>query len=715
MLKIQQWIVCLVLLAVNATCFALPFNVYPAVSLPTFVQTGGSVAAYYVVTNNANKTLNNNFVKYLPPNVAQITTDATIGNLCGPTFNLAANGVPGDTCILELSVSGAVNANDPDPHHHLFVCLFGGVLCAGTNFPLSVIQAGLVTAIVITPAAPSIAAGQTQQFAATAVFSDGSSFDVSSLATWASSNTAVATVNSSGLATALTAGTTTISATFLGVTGSTVLTVNHFAIVSGNYTTTSAASFPILVQSSDGGVTWAYAVNSATTSVQPPNSSAFTVNGASCSGSLCLSVGNYTNGGATVEIYGFETLNAGTSYQTALSDVSGILPGDYQSGTLNAASCSGTNCSAAGSYANGTVAQLPLVMQTTNSGESYSPVVDSTSPILPGDFNSAGTLSNATCSSTICLASGNYSTVANQYPWLVQGVPPAAAWAYALTSTDITVVSVPDYGSAGTLNATACNGTNCVAAGSYTMTSSIGQAPLIAQATSTGTGWAYQVNSTNVPNDYDAVTGGNFNLTGAACATTACIAVGLYSGIAPGDTQNAPVIYQSAGGSATWTVVVSDDVGPALPLNLQSQLNSASCSGTLCVAAGTYLDSVTGFTFPLLMVSTNSGAAGTWTIAADPSSPTGLTSVTIGSTSCSGTFCTIAASYTTSTSTEPLVIETRNSGATFTYAVSASSPAEPADALEVFFTSAAVSSLINELTHKDFNHKKELKNMLTHY
>ncbi len=711
MLKIQQWIVFFFLSVISATSFALPFNIYPAISLPTFVQTGQSVAAYYVVTNNANRTLNNNFVKYLPPNVAQVTADATIGNLCGATFNLAANGVPGDTCILELSVSGAVDGNDPDPHHHLFACLFGGVLCAGTNFPLNVFQAGLLTSIVVLPAAPSISAGQTQQFTATAVFSDGSSVDVTSLVTWASSNTAVATINPSGLASAASVGTATISATFLGLTGSTVLTVNYFAIVSGNYTTTGGVSYPILVQSSDGGVSWAYTVSSATTSVLPATSSAFTVNSASCANSLCLSVGNYNNG-TTTSVYGFETLNTGTSYQVALSASTGTLPVDYTGGTLNGVSCSGTNCTAAGSYTGTGAAQFPLVMQTSNSGESFAAAVDSITPALPTDYSSAGSFSNSYCSSTICLASGNYtSTAPNQYAWLAQDVLTAGTWTYAVTSTLST--GLPDYSSTSNFNATACDATNCVAAGNYmTNAGSLAQAPLVAQATGTGTGWAVVVDSANYPSDFTAPPG-NFNLTGASCATAACIAVGSYTGNPAGDAQTSPIIYQAAGGGA-WNIAVSDVAGPTLPSNVSSSLTSASCSGTLCVAAGVYTDSSSGTVFPLIMVSTSSGAPGTWTIAVNPTAPTGLVSTTVGGTSCSGTVCTIAASYTTITNTEPLVIVTTNSGATFTYAVTAGSPTEPSDALNVFFTSAALSKLMKDLTHKDFNHQKQFKAMLTH-
>lgn len=77
----------------------------------------------------------------------------------------------------------------------------------------------------VTPLNPSIPAGTSQQFAARAVYSDGSSAIVTSASNWASSDTAVAVHNTAGLVQSLSKGTTTISATYSGVTGSAMLTV----------------------------------------------------------------------------------------------------------------------------------------------------------------------------------------------------------------------------------------------------------------------------------------------------------------------------------------------------------------------------------------------------------------------------------------------------------------------------------------------------------
>jgi hypothetical protein len=93
---------------------------------------------------------------------------------------------------------------------------------------LTVIPA-VLESIAVTPANPSIAKGKTLQFTATGTYSDKTTKSLTTQVTWASSNTAVATISnttgSRGLATAVGTGTTTISATVSGVKGKTVLTV----------------------------------------------------------------------------------------------------------------------------------------------------------------------------------------------------------------------------------------------------------------------------------------------------------------------------------------------------------------------------------------------------------------------------------------------------------------------------------------------------------
>jgi uncharacterized protein YjdB len=100
---------------------------------------------------------------------------------------------------------------------------FGAILLTGLAVSFIGCGTSKVDVIQITPSAQTLAAGQTVQFTAAGIYGHGkhpsTTEDVTSLVSWTSSAQAVATVSPSGLATAVSAGTTTISATMKGFTG----------------------------------------------------------------------------------------------------------------------------------------------------------------------------------------------------------------------------------------------------------------------------------------------------------------------------------------------------------------------------------------------------------------------------------------------------------------------------------------------------------------
>jgi uncharacterized protein YjdB len=93
--------------------------------------------------------------------------------------------------------------------------------------PILGLPAADLVSVAVTPATASVNIGATQQYLAIATYTDGSSRDVTTGAAWTSTAPAVATVNAtSGLATGVTAGTSSIAAAFSGKSGSATLTVN---------------------------------------------------------------------------------------------------------------------------------------------------------------------------------------------------------------------------------------------------------------------------------------------------------------------------------------------------------------------------------------------------------------------------------------------------------------------------------------------------------
>ncbi len=201
------------------------FTIVPNEPLPATVPMGATVNASYLVINNTGVQRDGNIVQYLPPNVI-VSNEG-----CGPSFNLAPLGLAGDRCILNLTVFGAVDAADPNPYNHLFVCFPGSITCAGTLFPLNVALAGpKLLSISITPVFASITTGKTQQYTAIGTFSDGSTLDITTAVSWISAAPSVAPISVTGLATGINVGITEIVATLDGVTSNTaVLTVTAFA------------------------------------------------------------------------------------------------------------------------------------------------------------------------------------------------------------------------------------------------------------------------------------------------------------------------------------------------------------------------------------------------------------------------------------------------------------------------------------------------------
>ncbi|MDP1826435.1 MAG: Ig-like domain-containing protein [Archangium sp.] len=94
------------------------------------------------------------------------------------------------------------------------------------------VTAAVLTAIDLTPTMPTVPRGLTEQLTATGRFSDGTTQDVTSQATWASAAPAVATVSNAGLVTAVTLGTSSVSATVGSVIGSTTVTVSSAQLIS---------------------------------------------------------------------------------------------------------------------------------------------------------------------------------------------------------------------------------------------------------------------------------------------------------------------------------------------------------------------------------------------------------------------------------------------------------------------------------------------------
>jgi hypothetical protein len=93
------------------------------------------------------------------------------------------------------------------------------------------VNAAVLVSISVMPSQTSITAGTTGQFVANGTFSDGSTQNLGGLVSWNSADSAVATVSALGLATGVAPGTSVITASMSGVSGTAVLSVSAAPLV----------------------------------------------------------------------------------------------------------------------------------------------------------------------------------------------------------------------------------------------------------------------------------------------------------------------------------------------------------------------------------------------------------------------------------------------------------------------------------------------------
>jgi hypothetical protein len=199
-------------------------------------------------------------------NTAEIYTTSKLTGLTGISISPASPSVPlgsqqlltatgtfsgGGTQVLSSvswsSSSTAVSAvsNDASDIGYLTTASQGTATITATGAGVSASATLTVTAptlvsITLSPLDPTIPVGTSQQFTATGVYSDGSTQDLTSTATWSSPPTVVIAVISSGLGAGLFQGTATIQVSVGSVNASTTITVAGPALVSMAVTPASA-------------------------------------------------------------------------------------------------------------------------------------------------------------------------------------------------------------------------------------------------------------------------------------------------------------------------------------------------------------------------------------------------------------------------------------------------------------------------------------------
>lgn len=208
--------------------------------------------------------------------IAPVPTGATTGNVVVTVEGLASNGKtftvqPSPTITSVSPTSGtvgvlvAISGTNFGSSQGSSTVTFNGTTASPTSWSATQIQVPVpngattgalvvytsgvgvnggtftvetVSSIAVTPASLSLPLNSPQQYTATVTYSDGSKQSLGANATWSSSDTSIATINTSGLLAAIGQGQATIQASFDSVNGTTGLTVTGPSFVSvGNLIT----------------------------------------------------------------------------------------------------------------------------------------------------------------------------------------------------------------------------------------------------------------------------------------------------------------------------------------------------------------------------------------------------------------------------------------------------------------------------------------------
>lgn len=200
--------------------------------VPVDALTPGTVDVTATVTAGGNTTTSTAQVQVTPP--PPVVTGITAATLTLPkgtpgSLRVTVSRAPNAATEVTLSSSNTAAASVPPTVNIAAGALFADFPVAANAEGQATISATLngasvssvvtvtpaeVTALTLTPQTPGVAIGQTVPFTATAAMTDGSNQNLTTQVTWTSSDTTTASIANTGIATALAAGQTTITASY---------------------------------------------------------------------------------------------------------------------------------------------------------------------------------------------------------------------------------------------------------------------------------------------------------------------------------------------------------------------------------------------------------------------------------------------------------------------------------------------------------------------
>jgi hypothetical protein len=443
---------------------------------------------------------------------------------------------------------------------------------------------------------------------------------------------------------------------------------------------------PLLAVSQNLGDSWIYPDSINAPVFTPTNPNQFedkgVFYGASCNSSLCIAVGKGEDTLSRNRPLMALSKDAGNTWTYPQQVNAPVFQPDNVSwpfinsptNRLNSASCTETLCIAAGTYRGN---NRPLLTYSQNYGDTWIYPSSVTMPNLaPLNYANGGNFNSTACSNSICIAVGGYNTALPDInrPLLVQSTNSGNSWEYPLAITDPQFLT-NQFLNFSDLRGASCSGNTCIAVGLYTSTDTVVR-PLLAITQNAGTSWSYPESITNVvftpanPNPF--VDLGVFN--DVSCINSTCVAVGSYND----GTIRRPLLAYSQDLGSTW-IFPPEPTAPLFtpasgnPYDHDGQFLSVSCTSSICIAVGSYVDD-NNRTNPLLAQSLDSGV--TWVFPYSITQPVFMPNDTFpfqsdgmfNSAECKEDICIASGSYVDATNVKaPLLAISKDKGVTWLY------------------------------------------------
>lgn len=181
-----------------------------------------------ITSNSAALTVNNAVITGISispttpstPKGTPVTFTATATYSNGATGNASGSVIwaSSDTAVATLNTTGVASSLAQGS-----TTIFASANGITSNSAILTVTAPVLTAVAITPTTANLTVGSTQQLIATGTYTDGLTAEISSSVVWTLSNSAVASVGSTGLVSALSTGSSNISASSGGITSNAVV------------------------------------------------------------------------------------------------------------------------------------------------------------------------------------------------------------------------------------------------------------------------------------------------------------------------------------------------------------------------------------------------------------------------------------------------------------------------------------------------------------